>query len=913
MDDRAHSRLPLRLTSFIGREPELAEVRELLARSRLVTLVGSGGAGKTRLAIEAAAAAAPEFPDGVWLADLAPLSAPGLVADAVARAAGLPEDPARSAVDAVARHVGDGRVLVLLDNCEHLVASSAAVAESLLAACPSLVVLATSREPLSIPGEATFRVPSLRLPDDVAAGDAADASGAEAVRLFVDRARLARPGFAPSAAARAIVEICRRLDGIPLAIELAAARVRVLSVGDIAAGLEDRFRLLEGGARTSLPRQQTLRASIDWSYALLSEAERAVFRRLAVFPGTFDLAAAEAVACGTGDGLAQVAPLVEKSLVVSVEADGRSRFRLLETMRHYALERLAEAGEEAATRGRHRDHYLAFAEAAAECGRREDHDRWGERLAAELDNLRAAFAWCTATGEPEKRARLAIAMYDLWWERGYFEEGRAWFEAVLADTAAIPEALRVAALTVGAYVEGGMMGVGGAARAREAVARARELGDKTLLAGALNSAATALVYFDEGAGDAAREAADLCRETGDVHLLGRPLGTYGATLLFRGQAQAGRAVLGEALAAAEAGGNTWAARYASWLVGVGELMHGELHQACRRLADTAADARRIGDRFNAMLASSFGAVAYVMTGHEAEAREAADRALAVAHDMGVPMFDVFGRAAMGMALMGAGDVHGARAELEYVCLLMASIPILSQIFPPFLAEVEVAAGDLEAARRRSDEAVARSSAGAGSFFLGWALDARARADLADGDVDQARELAHRSLAARRAEEDQAGVADALDLLGYTAEARGDHALAARLVGAGDAQRERVGYVRLGVFGPGHARAVAAMRDALGPEGFEAAYAEGAGFTIDAAVAYATRGRGSRRRPATGWSSLTPGERDVVRLVAAGLSNKEIAARLLMSPHTVKTHLTHVYAKLGIESRVQLATEAAGRL
>ena len=333
----AATRLPAQLTSFVGRDAELTQLRELLAQNRMLTLTGAGGVGKTRLAIQAAGQTAGEFGDGVWYVDLAPINDPALVPVTVARALGLPDQPGRSTMDTLLRFVRDRQMLVVLDNCEHLLDASAELVVALLGAAPQLALLATSREAIGVAGEVGWRVPSLSLDD-------------EAIALFTDRARHARSGFAVTDDNAATVgEICRRLDGVPLAIELAAARVRALSPSEILDSLHDRFRLLTGGARTAVRRQQTLRASVDWSHALLTEPERVLFRRLAAFLGGFDFDAAQAVA-GGGDVeryqvLDQLTLLVDKSLVVADDSGERTRYRLLETVRQYALEKLGESGE----------------------------------------------------------------------------------------------------------------------------------------------------------------------------------------------------------------------------------------------------------------------------------------------------------------------------------------------------------------------------------------------------------------------------------------------------------------------------------------------------------------------------------------------------------------------------------------
>jgi predicted ATPase len=345
--------LPTQLTSFVGRQAEIKGLREALATNRLVTLTGAGGAGKTRLAVQVAADLAEKYGDGICYVDLAPITHPAVVPVTAARALGLPDQPGRSTIDTLQQHLRDRHMLLVLDNCEHLLDSSASLVAALLGAAPSLTVLATSREPLGVTGEAGWQVPSLSLSDD-------------AIELFADRARLARAGFTvDDDNAGAVTEICRRLDGMPLAIELAAARVRTLSLTEIVDSLHDRFRILTGGSRIAVRRQQTLRASVDWSHALLTDTERVLFRRLAVFLGGFDLDAAQAVTGADGvqryQVLDQLTLLVDKSLVVAESAGGTTRYRLLETVRQYALEKLGESGEADAVRSRHRDYYTSMA------------------------------------------------------------------------------------------------------------------------------------------------------------------------------------------------------------------------------------------------------------------------------------------------------------------------------------------------------------------------------------------------------------------------------------------------------------------------------------------------------------------------------------------------------------------------
>jgi predicted ATPase/DNA-binding CsgD family transcriptional regulator len=458
---RRHN-LPLQLTSFIGREQALAEVGRLLATARLLTLTGAPGVGKTRLALQLAGQALEAYADGVWLVELAPLADPALVPQAVATAVGVQEQPGRPLVEILGEALRPQQVLLVLDNCEHLVAACAMLADHLLRACPQLEILATSREALGVGGETAWWVPSLAVPGEAAPATAAEVGAlgqCEAVRLFVERASAAEPRFALTERnSGAVGQVCRRLDGIPLALELAAARVRALPVEQIAARLDDRFRLLTGGSRAALPRQQTLRAAVDWSYALLPETERVVLRRLAVFAGGWTLESAEAVCAGEGiapeDVLERLVELVNKSLVLAEGHSGEPRYRLLETLREYGGEKLREAGEEAILRDRHLAWFVAWAQRAYTPLWGPEQVVWFRRLQTELDNLRAAMEWSkrrlerTETSEsPDGNAAfdLGRTLWRFWHTRGYLSEGREWLAALLA-LAPAPTAARANAL-----------------------------------------------------------------------------------------------------------------------------------------------------------------------------------------------------------------------------------------------------------------------------------------------------------------------------------------------------------------------------------------------------------------------------------------------------------------------------------
>jgi predicted ATPase/DNA-binding winged helix-turn-helix (wHTH) protein len=487
----AKHNLPAQLNSFVGRDREIGEIKTLLGSARLVTLTSPGGSGKTRLSLQAAAGVLADYPDGAWLVELAPVADERLVPQTVASVLGVKEEAGRPVIEALMKYVKDRRLLILMDNCEHLVPACRELIKHLLQAGPGVTVLASSREQMHMAGEAIYPVAALAVPEAHPAITAEALARYEAVRLFVDRAVAVQPTFEVTAAnAAAVADICRRLEGIPLAIELAAARVRTLSVERIALLLSDCFRLLRGGDQTALPRQQTLRASIDWSYELLTVPERILLRRLAVFAGGWTLEAAEAV--GSGGDVEEAAVLdllihlVEKSLVDS-DASGE-RYRLLETVRQYAQELLKAAGEEDATRTRHLEHYLTLAEKARPELLGPRQGVWLSRLDQERENLLSAHAWCDgAKGGAELGLRLASAVRHYWLSRGLLGLGyRITVEALSRAHAGERNHARCRALA-----DAGQLGyfMGRYAEAQryleESLAIAREMNDTRRIAAAL--------------------------------------------------------------------------------------------------------------------------------------------------------------------------------------------------------------------------------------------------------------------------------------------------------------------------------------------------------------------------------------------------------------------------------------------
>jgi non-specific serine/threonine protein kinase len=558
--------LPTPLTRFIGREQEMAEIATLLGTARLLTLTGSGGCGKTRLALALATARAADQTPGVdagglCFIEFAGLADPALVPHAVAAALGVHEEPHRPLLDSLIDALHADAALLVLDNCEHLIAAVAHVAEALLRGCPRLRILATSREALRVPGEVTWRVPPLSLPVDAMEQTAARLGESEAVQLFVDRVRLRQPGFAlTDENAATVAAICRRLGGMPLALELAAARASILPLAQLEVRLDDALRLLTGGARTALPRHQTLRATLDWSFVLLTEEERTVLRRLSVFAGGCDLAAAEGI-CGNDpiagqDVLHFLAQLAEKSLVQMDERHGTARYRLLETVRQYAGEQLAASGEEEVVRSTHAAWYLALARKAGTGLDGPEQEAWLERLGPELDNVRAAMRWLLNAGQIGHGLRFTAHLWRFWYTRDHVTEGSHWLMTFLARGRETGEATRDPSAWMGALSAASRLAIFGGhyreARSlgEEMLASAREHHDSYHIAAALTL--LGLIALEQGDYPSARahyeEGIPFAREAN--HLLGQAvlIGHLGITLTMQGTTAAARPIFDESMA-----------------------------------------------------------------------------------------------------------------------------------------------------------------------------------------------------------------------------------------------------------------------------------------------------------------------------------------------------------------------------
>jgi len=910
VDSLPHN-LPVELTAFIGREQEQADVASAVAHTRLLTLTGPGGSGKTRLAARAAHELLAGFRDGVWWVELDSLTDARAVGLAVAHTLGVRPGPGQSGLDAVTSYLAPATALVVLDNCEHVIVEAAVVAETLIKRCPGVSVVATSREPLRVAGEAEWRVPSMAVPP----------VGDDSVRLFVDRALKVRPDFRLSDDNTAAVErVCRELDGIPLAIELAAALVRVLAVGQIADSLADRFEVLTRGTRGAVPRQRTLRASVDWSHDQLDATERAVFRRLGVFSGGCTLDAATRVCSGDGiapgDVFGVLAALVDKSLVQAEERGGVVRYRLLETLRQYAVERLAEAGETDRVRDRLRDWCLERAERIAPDLVTERQVDALVLLDPDSANFTQAIGRAAET-EPDKALRLCVALTFWWRIRGLLRQGDAALRVALDSADADrPSVARARALWSRAYLwlfagefESAVSG------AHQALAAAEIACDQQTVARSRYVVGNVMMFGDPaGSRPLLEQARDLAAAVGDDYCRAMATIMLANSFLHAGEYRPAAPLTEEASAlGAELGlpeVRSWCWAATAWI----DMSRGDLPSCRAAAAEAIAAARTVSDVVSELWATALLALLDGACGRPDDAlrRIAGLRERALALGAGFTLTLV--EEVVGITDLVAGRLAAARTRLLGVIDRDGGATLHAYIGGHFyLAEVLRLQGEVDQAEevgrlcvRLAEERGSVVFAAMGRVVLGKVIGQRA-------DWTQARQLLHEGLAMLL----EAGYgADrllfALDGLAVVAAGLGNHVEAARLLGATARIRDDGDLL----VWPSHQAAVTDLHDrvraALGADEFERTVAAGRAAPIDEVVAYVRRARGARDRPQSGWDSLTPTENEVVRHVADGLTNPEIAARMFVSRGTVKNHLSHVFAKLGIASRAELAAAATRR-
>lgn len=907
-------RPPAAVADLVGRDRERAAVADALATARLLTLTGVGGSGKTRLALDIVTDVAKWYRDGVMWVDLAPVDDPIMVPVAVADAAGIRHRRIDGLQEALCDHLAAYEVLLLVDNCEHLLEGCRPLLASLLRAAPNVAVLATSRTALRLDGEVGFPVPPLPIPpaDPVSV---AEVAGNDAVRLFELRARQVRPGFRAAEDLVAVAGVCRRLDGLPLALELAAARIRVLTPAQVLQALDDRFALLTGGRHDALPRQRTLATSVAWSTSLLDDRDRLVLARLGVFAGAFDLDAARAVAVGStvtaAEVLDRLTDLAEHSLLQVDTSRGGARYRLLETIRAHARDLLAQLEDPTVAQGRHLDHYVALAGHAHQGLTGPEPARWLDRLDAELEELRTAMDRASTLGRPLAVLTIVDGASAFFATRGLYTEVQRRLTAAVASPS-VTDAERARSLTSAAIAA--LMGgdfPGGHGSANDAVPAADAASDTATLARAL--AIRAWCGFFSGVASRATIDADVVRSL--------QLGTH----------------------VDDPDGHARAAMYA----GVLELLGGSIPEGHRRLAAAAEEIQKAGLAFMLPPVLTFRAYGDAMLdGDLAPAGTNGARALRSAEQLNLHAFVSMARTALGTVASFRGDAASARRHFAVARDIagqhgLTTFVMIAQRWSAFAA-YRFDDPDVASAARTAwlmaddtgsgwDRAAAHWLEGAVALHHGHLDDASeafnraldgsrdpawpftlARAELGlaivahdSGDLDRAWEQAHRALSHAAGHGDRVVAADILEHLAGLQIAREHPDEAARLLAAAEAFRVATGIGRA----PLEAGRWPARRSAVGLRAERVKAGEHVAdwaAELDAAVGHARRGRGRRQRPAAGWDALTPAEWAVVSLVAEGCSNAAIAERLFVTINTVKTHLSHIYTKTGVGSRTGLA-------
>ena len=911
--------LPAEMSSLVGRGPQIAAVLDGLRAARVVTLTGPGGCGKTRLALRAARLAADGFEEGARLVELASLTDPALVPGSVAEALGVPEQDAADPIAGVVRALADRQLLIVLDNCEHVLASAARVAVMLARSCPQVRIMTTSRERLDVPGEFVFPVPPLELPEDSSAGAVA---ASEAGSLFVARARAASPAFTLATGnAAAVAEVCSRLDGMPLAIELAAARCPALGPAQLAARLEGYPGLLSGGAARP-GRHRSLDALVSWSYELLDDAERRLLARLSVLRGGFDLDVAERVA--GAEPLAQqavaglLASLAGKSLV-QVQEGPAVRYWLLETVRQFAAARLGASGEETAVHACLLEWALQVARSAEAALPGAEGPSWSSRLSAGQASIRVALSWALGGAEPEAGRELAARLARWWIATGRYSEAGQFLtmaaslpsEADPGIQARIMLGAAWSAYHLGDNPRAASLAADGIACAQQAGEPRLEVWGRNLLAGLAWSAGDAdRIVAEVEASRALSGQADPALAARAQIMLAHAAFLGGD---LAGQDRHGRLAIELARTAAAQEGLVLA--LTAWSISA--IAGAGIQPATVAALEEAADVLEAHpDRFAETVMRRLRAELFATLGQFEAAETEVGLCWAAGRSGAFRVVEFAGPLAEARLAAARDDIAAAIGALRRAADGGRRVGIVMQV-PAALAHLACLAAIA------GDESTAAAAVGEARAALGGRRQAITAAALgyAEGVIAWHRgELADAEHLVRDATVrwdrgcDRMGACDGIELLGVLAVARERFSDAARLLAAADAARRPLQYLAPGFTANrgAAARAASQARDVLGEDRFTQAWEEGQGLTLDDAVAYATRRGGGRKRPATGWASLTPAEREVVRLVRQGLRNDAIARRLFIAPGTVKVHMSHIFAKLGITTRAELAAQAAAQ-
>ena len=825
----------------------MTEVRAQLGKTRLLTVTGSGGSGKTRLCLQIAADSLEQFPDGVWFVEFAALADPSLVPQAVASMLGIIEEPGKPITRTLSEHLKHKRLLLLLDNCEHLLDVCANLADTLLRQCPGVQVLASSREALGISGEQTYGVPSLSLPDRKEVQTPQTLSTYESVQLFIDRALAVRADFlVTNRNAPALASLCHHLDGIPLAIELAAARVRSLAVEEIDGRLDQRFRLLTGGSRTALPRHQTLRSLVDWSYDLLHDAEKLLLQRLSVFVGGWTLVAAERVCAGQGaqdwETLDLLTSLSDKSLVVAEENDGQYRYRLLETVRQYARDRLGESGGDAAVRERHRDYFLALVEEVDPKLAGAQQAEWLQHLEAEHENLRAGLNWSLEEAGSVGGLRVCGALRRFWVARGHLSEGRAWCERMLSKTAT-EQRTQERAKTLDAAGELAFhQSDYPAARAlnEESLAIKQELGDRTGTAASLSN--LGVVALDQGDYPAARarheESLEIRRELGDPSGITNSLRNLGFVAYARRDFGSARALYEESLAIGRDLGDRGS--IAKSLSSLGIVIHdqGDFLAARALHEESLAINRELGDRRGVAFSLAHLGILARDQGDYRAARAWHEDCLTTMRQLGDHWGIAHSLEDLGIVAHMQGDNHAARARYEEAIAIWRELGDRRNISQSLngLGCVAYEQGDFAPARALHEESLAIRQELGNREDIAASLNDLGDVTYEEGGYPAARALYEESLTIYRELNDGRGIAFSLDGLAAVIAVLGGFLRAARIWGAAERIREDVRSSRGRNDRPHYKRHVAAARARVRDDAaFDQAWQEGRALTLEQTI------------------------------------------------------------------------------
>jgi predicted ATPase/DNA-binding CsgD family transcriptional regulator len=884
--------------AFLGRRRELEHLAGLLERRRLVTLTGPPGVGKTRLATEVAAANA----EDTYFVELAVARDRAALVEALAAAVRAPQSGSRAPLEAVMSRLRQRRTLLVLDNCEHLTEACAGLVDALLEGIPTVRILITSRQPLELPAETVVDVRPLALGD--------------AVALFVDRAAL-RGSTVDAVGFRAVEQICERLDGLPLAIELAAGRAGFMTPQEIAARVDDRFRLLTSTHR-SPAHHASLQAALKWSYDLLSPAETTLFRRLAVFSGGWTMEAAQAIGAPETDPddiVDSLSRLAAHSLVVCTSDAATTRYRYLETVRNFAETKLRESGEEDAIRNAHAKWYRHFAERAGSALAGREQPVWLNRVEAEYPNLRSSLEWCL-TAAPAVALALAGSLSMFWLLRGRLTEGRDWLVQTLAANADDPGEPRgqahwgvsVLAARLGAFDEAWMAG-------SEALTLARDAGDVPATARALYAVGFVNLFRDLAAARSLLEASiDAAEQVGDQWCLANALAQLGFAEIFQGDATAALALFERSLAACRECGDQPGLRSGLLGFGYASLLLGAYGVAETSLQDGLSIARRLDDPFWIAVALVYTCELARARGEHDDAERNGEESIAVAAGTDSPLLLGFSLSFAGRAALDAGRLVEARSRFEQALGLPSQAGNAGNVAIALLglSEVTWVAGDESGAAQLLKEALATAEESGDRLVLAGALLGAAHRARSHGDAAAAEQLAHSALDHGASINHPPSVSTALEVLAGLAIEDGRFEYAARLCGAAARLRREVG-CRSSVSQRGAGDLdLARLRATLTAEELDAAWNQGERLSPEEVCGYAQRGRGPRRRPASGLASLSPAEREVMHLASLGLTNAEIGEHLFISARTVQTHMAHIFAKLGVTSRRQLVQAAAGQ-